>query len=429
MKVLWLAELKISIRVLAHRQNPITILKKDSLSMSKPIRICFLADRHDLYDDRIYWKMAVPLVKKGFQVYYVLIGKKTASGTTSEGVHFKVFKLKTFSKNRFLNFLIKRLNPDNNYRAMLKEAEAIQADIYHFHDLWINRIGPKLKRLGHKPVVFYDAREPYAADYLSYVETPFSFLLQFFASRLDRWEKKQAKKYDLVIANEHIVQQNFAKVIGEERSVVLYNYTDLMDEAQPLEMSKKKYDLIYCGAVTRLRGAFDILNAVNMIKEELPNIKVLFLGNYFPVSLKEELQGFINQHNLNDLVELKDAVPYKEVAQYYRLSKIGLVLLQKVKTFEISMPIKIFEYMAFGLPVIGSDFGHMKAYIQKDICGIAVPPDDSRAVADAILSLMQNDDLYQYYSDNGRQASLTKYKWEFEFNKLLLYYNKALDDR
>ena len=410
-------------------QNPIIILKRDSLTMSKPIRICFLADRHDLYDDRIYWKMAVPLVKKGFEVHYVLIGKKTASGTTSEGIHFKVLKLKTFSRNRFINFLIKRLNPDNNYGIMLREAELIQADIYHFHDLWINRIGPKLKKFTHKPVVFYDAREPYAADYLSYVKTPFPFLLQLFASKLDRWEKRQAKNYDLVIANELTVQQNFAKVIGEERSVVLYNYTDLIDKTEPVPINEKIYDLIYCGAVTRLRGAFEIVKAVNMVKEELPNIKVLFLGNYFPISFKDELQTFINKNNLNDLVELKDAVPYKEVAHYYSLSKIGLVLLQRVKTFEISMPIKIFEYMAFGLPVIGSNFGHMKAYIQKDSCGITVPPDNSRAIADAILSLMKNDDLYQFYSNNGRQASLTKYKWEFEFNKLLLYYKKALDDR
>lgn len=410
-------------------QNPITILKRDSSTMPNPTRICFLADRHDLYDDRIYWKMAVPLVKKGFQVHYVLIGSKAESGTTSEGVHFKMLKLKTFSENRFLNFFIKRLNPDNNYSLMLREARSIHADIYHFHDLWINRIGPKLKQFSHKPVVFYDAREPYAEDYLSYVTSPFPFLIQLFAWWVNQWEKKQAKKYDLVIANELTVQQNFAQVIGEERSVVLYNYTDLMDETDPVPFNEKTYDLIYCGAVTRLRGAFDIMKAVNSLKEVLPKIKVLLMGNYYPLSLKDELQDFIDKNNLNDLVELKNAVPYKEVAQYYHLSKIGLVLLQKVKTFEISMPIKIFEYMAFGLPIIGSDFGHMRDYIQKEKCGITVAPDDTKAIADAILLLMTNHDLYNKYSENGRRAALTKYKWEFEFNKLLAYYKKALDER
>ena len=74
--------------------------------MSRPTRICFLADRHSLFDDRIYWKMAVPLVKRGFSVHYLLIGKEAKTGTTDEGVQFKIFKLKTFVQNRFLNFII-----------------------------------------------------------------------------------------------------------------------------------------------------------------------------------------------------------------------------------------------------------------------------------------------------------------------------------
>ena len=123
-----------------------------------------------------------------------------------------------------------------------------------------------------------------------------------------------------------------------------------------------------------------------------------------------------------------DAVPYKEVARYYELSKVGLVLLQRVKTFEISMPIKIFEYMAFGLPIIGSDFGHMKDYIEKESCGITVAPNDTKAIADAALRILNDKDLYMIYSENGKRAAHNKYRWELEFNKLLQFYNKALDE-
>jgi len=397
--------------------------------MFKNRSICFMADRHALYDDRIYWKMAVPLVKKGFLVHYVLIGEVDESGITTEGVHFKIFKVKTFSKNRSLNFILKRLNPNNNYRLMLNEAKAIRADIYHFHDLWINRVGPKLKNLDHKPAVFYDAREPHAEDYRSYVKTSFPFLINLFASWLDDWEKNRAKEYDLVIANEINVQQNFAKVIGQKRSVVLYNYVDMMHENTSIPYDEKIYDLIYCGAVTELRGAFEILKAVKRIKETLPQIKVLLMGKYYPLSIKEDLQDYINKNNLSNHIELRDAVPYKEVARYYQLSKVGLVLWKKVKTFEMCMPIKVFEYMAFGLPIIGSDFGHIKDYIKKDSCGITVSPEDTQSIASAILLLLKDHDLYQKYSENGLRASLIKYRWELEFDKLLEYYKKALDDR
>ena len=397
--------------------------------MSKPIRICFLADRHGLFDDRIYWKMAVPLVKRGYAVHYLLMGGEAASGTTDEGIHFKILKLKTFARNRFLNFLLKRLNPRNNYQIMFEEAKRLEADIYHFHDLWINRIAVQLKNLHHHPVVFYDAREPYAEDYMSYVKTPFRFLLSIFASWINSWEKKQSKNYDLIIANENIVQQNFAKVVGEEKAVVLYNYTDLAADHQEVPLIEKKYDLIYTGAITALRGAFEIVKAVKKVREEIPEIKALFLGNCYPPEFKERLRSFIDSHNLSHHIELAEAVPYRQVAHYYQLSKIGLVLLQRVKTFEISMPIKLFEYMAHGLPVIGSDFGHMKTYIQNDDCGIAVDPKDTEAIAKAVVDLLTNHELYARYSDNGKRASREKYRWEMEFEKLMSYYNKALNAR
>lgn len=397
--------------------------------MTKAIRICFMADRHHLYDDRIYWKMAVPLIERGFEVHYLLIGDKNDAGLTSEGVHFKMFKVKTFSTNRFLNFALKRLNRQNNYKLLYKEAALLKADIYHFHDLWLNRIGPQLKRLPHKPVIFYDAREPYQQDYISYVKSSVPFMIKLFAAYVNRWEKKQAKHYDLVIANEAIVQEHFAKAIGADRSVVLYNYSDQLDRYDPVPFNRKKYDLIYSGAITELRGAYEMLTAVEKMRLTLPSVRALLIGNYYPASLQNELQRYIEEHDLKDQVELKNAVPYEQMATYYNTSKIGMVLLHPVKTFEISMPIKLFEYMAFGLPVIGSDFGHIEAFIREDQCGFSVPPFDTDAIAKAAIRILTDIDLYKSFSENGRKISCEKYRWDKEFEKLLSYYKNALDAR
>ena len=392
----------------------------------KPV-ICYLADRHDLYDDRIYWKMAVPMLKQGFQVHYLLIGNRNDQGVTEEGVIYKIFKVKTFSSNRLINFILKRLNPNNNYKLLFKEAKLLDAAIYHFHDLWINRIGPKLKRLGHKPVVIYDAREPYAQDYVSYINMKLPYVISAFATWVDYWEKKQAVIYDLVIANEATVQKNFAKKIGEDKSIVLYNYSDMMNLTKDIPLREREYDLIYSGAITELRGAIEMIKAVKIAKKQLPEIKAIFLGKYYPSLLKDQMRALLIKEGLLDNVELHKAVPYSEVANFYNKSKIGLVLLQKVKTFEVSMPIKVFEYMTFGLPIIGSDFGHMKAYIEKDACGIAVAPNDSKAISSAIVKILKDKELYFNYSKNGMAVAKSKYRWELEFEKLLNQYKTKLD--
>lgn len=399
--------------------------------MSESFKICFLADRHSLYDDRIYWKMAVPLKEMGHEVHYVLIGKDTKSGVTKEGIAYQMFKLKTFSKNRYLNFVLKRLNPNDNYKKLFRAAMDLEADIYHFHDLWINRIGKKLKNLKHRPVVFYDAREPYAEDYTSYMKTwpGFGFLIRLFASLVDRWEKKKAKHYDLVIANEETVREHFARNIGKERTAVLYNYSNLYPDDQAVSFEDKKYDLIYCGGISELRGAYMILKALKKARTHKKDIQLAFLGNYYPPGLKQEMHAYLEKNDLTQNVHLLDAVPYRQVADYYEQSKIGLVLLQQVKTFEVSLPIKIFEYMMFGLPVIGSDFGHIKKYISMDRCGVLVAPDDADQIAKAMTELLSDRQLYNEYSENGRKAAISKYRWDLELKKLIDHYKRALDER
>jgi glycosyltransferase involved in cell wall biosynthesis len=395
------------------------------------MRICFLADKHDLFDDRIYWKMAVPLVQRGFEVHYLLVGENNEKGISNEGVNYEILKIKTFSKNRYLNFFIKRINPDNNYKSMLIKASLIKADIYHFHDLWINRIGKKLKNLSHSPVVFYDAREPYAEDYKSYSKSKgvFKIGINLFAYFIDIWEKKCSKYYDLVISNEKVVRDNFRRVIGVSRAEVLFNYTDIYRDYENNSFENKKYDVIYCGGITEQRGVFKILESICLVKLTIPNIKVLIIGKFASKELRENLEKYISKNNLNLNLELKSQVNYSEISKYYNQSRIGIVTLFPIKTFKICMPIKVFEYMAFGLPIVGSDFGPIKKFVEADNCGILVNPLDVRMISEAIIKLLRNKKLYSLYSDNGRKATLEKYKWEFEFERLLEFYTIALKNR
>lgn len=392
------------------------------------IKICFLADKHNLYDDRIYWKMAVPLKKRGYEVHYLLIHNEEKKGITKEGIHYEVLKIKTFSKNKYLNFILKNLDINNNYKVLYEKAKDLEADIYHFHDLWINKIGVKLKKLKHNPGVFYDAREPYAEEYLTYTNATGLFKKGevIFAKQIDKWEKKKAKHYDLVISNEEIVCDKFRRAIGNDKAEVLFNYTDNYHLYEGRSLDEKEYDFIYCGGITELRGAFIILEATIIAKKLFPNIKVVFIGRYSPENLRIKMQDFIDENDLKKNVTLKTFVNYSEISGFYNKSKIGFITPLPEITFKITMFIKIFEYMAFGLPMIGSDFGRIKEYVEKDNCGILIDPEKPIEISNAMCKLLSDESLYNMYSENGRLATLKKYKWDFELEKLVNYYNKAL---
>lgn len=378
-----------------------------------------LADKHSLFDDRIYHKMALSLLKFGYEVHFVLIGESDTSGITDDGVYYHYVSQKTFSKNRFLNFLIKTIK-NSPSKELYNKAVDVNADIYHFHDLWINKFAAKLKDLPNNPKVIYDVHEPFSANYRDYHSSIGAYLFSFYVGF---WEKRKAKKYDCIITTEENVKSFFEAKSKHKNVQIVYNYTNL--EKFNFD-TKKEYDLMYCGGITELRGAMKILEAIRLIKKQYPAVKMLFLGSFFPKGLKAKMISYIEEFNLGDNVILKGNVPYTDVQKYYDKSKLGLGVFLPIETHKIILQIKIFEYMAMGLPIVGSNFGHISKIIKNERVGELIDPIKPDSIAEGVLSILLDENKYQKYSMNGQTAVSEKYNWGIMENKLIEIYTNLL---
>jgi glycosyltransferase involved in cell wall biosynthesis len=386
-------------------------------------KICFLADSHSLHDDRIYWKEACSLARAGYEVFYVLAGIHNDSGTTAEGIQYKIVQ-RDLSSNRYLNYLLKRMSPKGLYRQLFKKAATTKADVFHLHDLKVLRLVRGLKELPNKPKVIYDVHEPYPENILDYDHRsglPF-FLRRHYARLIKKWERRKAAMCDLIITTEENLQHRFQDYFPEKTVEVIYNFTNLDHPVSENESRIKEFDAIYTGGITQLRGAFHILKAMVILREKIPGFRMLFLGTWFPEKLKGEMADFIAAQGLEANVELKDAVPYHEVVAYYQKSKIGMGIFLPIPTHRIILQIKIFEYMNFGLPIIGSNFGHIRNIIDKHQCGITVDPESPEEIAAGLIKLSTDAVFYKTCSEQGRQAAGTLYRWEQMEHKLIDIY-------
>jgi glycosyltransferase involved in cell wall biosynthesis len=391
--------------------------------------VCFLADTHSFFDDRVYWKEAISLKNKGYKVYYVFAGTKNESGITDEGIFYIMIKSTILQRKWYLNIPIKKLMIRGFYQRMLEKAASTKANVYHIHDLKVNKIGKKLKSLPQKPKIIYDVHEPYAENILDYFETKgiFSLLKMIYASCIKRWEMKNAKHYDFIITTEENVRDRFRQHLPKDKVDIIYNYTNLQDARKNVDFEKKEYDAIYCGGITKFRGAWQILEAAKIAKETKSNLKVLFLGSWFPKELKNEMLKYIQENDLSQNVILHDNVPYAQVSDFYNKSRIGLGIFLPIRTHKIILQIKIFEYMNFGLPIIGSNFGHINNYIKNDKVGISIDPENPKEIADALIILLSDKDMYRQCSKNGMKAIDEKYNWQVMDEKLLGIYGKLLE--
>jgi glycosyltransferase involved in cell wall biosynthesis len=113
-----------------------------------------------------------------------------------------------------------------------------------------------------------------------------------------------------------------------------------------------------------------------------------------------------------------------EVNELYGNSRAGIVIYQPAANHLEAQPIKLFEFMAAGLPVVASDFPLWREIVEGNQCGICVNPTDPEEVKVACLTLIDNPKMAQALGRNGKAAIDKQYNWKSEENKLVELYNQ-----
>ncbi len=393
--------------------------------------VCMISSLHGLYDDRIYWKEALSLKNHGYQVTHIGIGEEDMDFISVHGIRLISVRKNRYFRNPYLDILYCRLTfRPNIYRKILAVCNSLKADVYHFHDLQINKIGTELCKLPHKPKVVYDVHEDYAASYLSGYEDAgaLRIFVSIYTFFLRRWELSRAVAYDFIIAAYVAIENVFKSRISENKVKIIMNYTTL---SPVIDVSKtgRSIDALYCGLINKFRGAMEILAAAELLKKSMPGIRILFLGPIPDPELRKQMEHFINEKLLHENIILKDAIPYEELDHYFRISKIGLGIFMPTRIFFTAVQIKTFEYMVYGLPVVCSNFGNINKYIVENNCGIPVDPKSPVEIADAVYKLLNERTLYLEMAKNGIKAVRNKYHWKYEEEKLLEIYRVLLKDK
>ncbi len=385
------------------------------------VTVCMLSCRHSLLDDRIYKKEALTLAQNGYNVIHIGYGDENQDYYTNDGIRLiQVKRLKKGStiKSKFNAFRQSYLDD------LFKVAESVSAAIYHLHDVELCRIALKLKKLPWKPKIIYDAHEPFYENLLDYWvnrSLPQVFFVDIPALFA---EKKILKKADFLIATEKNVASRFRK--KNSNTEIIYNYSFFQPDKYVDGKERKEYDAIYCGSITESKGILNILNSIALAKRKGYDFKVVLVGDYNINPLtKQKIDDIIERENIGENIVFTGNLPIEDVAEYYKKSKVGLCIFPKNRVTPLILPIKLFEYPSFGLPMIGSDFGHIKEIIRSNNIGLTVNPFDIHEIVAALIDLVINDNYKNYFSTCINCVN-EKYLWDTQKPVLLSIYKNLM---
>lgn len=365
------------------------------------MKVCHLTSVHPVFDTRIFVKECSSLSAAGFQVTLIAPAERDE---LKNGVHIVAVKKKSARLQRMITTV----------NEVAKKANDLQADIYHIHDPELLRIGIQLRRHGYK--VIYDAHEDVPRQLLAKHYLP-SFSRKLIAAGFEKYENRAAAKFDSIITVTPLLEKRFKAINPHTWQVC--NFPSLQEfPAAATKWDDRKNEICYIGNITAIRGIREMIRSLEHCDT------TLHLGGLFsPTGLRDEVAAYKGWASVMELGFMNRT----QVKETLATCKAGLVLLHPAENYVDAYPVKMFEYMAAGIPVIASDFPFWKEIINKHQCGICVDPFNIQAIAEAINYLLHHDNVAQQMGTNGRKAIETTFNWEQEEKKLITIYQQLMN--
>jgi glycosyltransferase involved in cell wall biosynthesis len=295
------------------------------------------------------------------------------------------------------------------------KAVALDAQVYHLHDPELMPIGLRLKRLGKK--VVFDSHEDVPRQILGkpYLDPLSRNVLSRMASFYERYA---CARFDGVIAATPFIRDKF---LGVNACTVDINNFPVIGELEVAVPWPERYsEVCYVGDISANRGIREIVRACEYLHSP---VRLNLGGRFSEPAVEAEVKQMAGWARVNELGFLDRA----GVRQVLGRSIAGLVVLHPLVNYLDALPVKMFEYMAAGIPVIASDFPLWRGIIESAGCGLCVDPLAPEAIAAAIDYLIANPGIAQRMGECGRQAVLKTFNWSVEEEKFHRFYAGLVD--
>jgi glycosyltransferase involved in cell wall biosynthesis len=366
------------------------------------IRVCVLSSVHDALHQRVFHKVSRSLAHAGYVVSVIAIHPHA---TVVDGIR-----------------IIPLAQPPNRVSRLFRtgwqiyrKALAEHADIYHFHDPMLLGVGLLLRLHGKQ--VIYDAHE----------DLPKDMLQKYYLPRLVRrpmsWiaviiEALAAYILSGVVVMTPDVAERFARYTKRVYMVRNFAVPGEFPPIPNIPWEERDPAVIYLGALSRIRGIHELVEAIDLVPASL-NPKLRLLGPFYTPDLPAELEqlpGWARTEYLGVIAERE------RVGEQLNQVRAGLVTIYPLPQYLFAYPVKMFEYMAAGIPIIASDFRVYRQFIEKPQCGLLVDPLDPAAIAKAIEYILTHPEEAEAMGKNGRAAMENEFNWSHEEKTLLGLY-------
>ena len=387
------------------------------------MKICFVYQSDYPWDVRVE-KLIKSISGRGHQVFLVCRNmKRRTLREVSDGINMRrlpFLPAMPISINKIISIPF-YINPVWIFHIM-QCVRKDKCDVIIIRDLPLLLMGIVVAKLLRKQII-YDMAECYPNMYQSMLMLEnnkiVNFLLKnhYIASIVEFIAIHNVD--NIIVMIEESRERLLAKGVDQDKILIIKNTPSIKDQLGKSKKyeEKKTLRLLYVGFVTRLRGIEFAIEGLNYYYNHIvSDIRVEFNVIGIGPALGY-LEGLINKYKLDKYVNLLGWCSHGVVEEFYKDSDVGVLTYPQCSHWNSTIPNKLFDYMAMGMPIIASEVKPIKRIIDDVGCGVTINPDNPKTFSTCLLKMLDCDYRNQL-GIRGIEAIKNKYNWENDIKKL-----------
>ncbi|WP_430494465.1 glycosyltransferase family 4 protein [Rossellomorea marisflavi] len=186
---------------------------------------------------------------------------------------------------------------------------------------------------------------------------------------------------------------------------------------KPIKIFDKGITIGFVGSVIEWQGLDILINSVAKLKSQGIMVKVCIVGD------GPALQDLISLSKALDIesqVSFVGRVGFSQIPSYilgFDLGFSGQVNMKKSKMYH--SPLKLYEYMSMGIPVLATSFDDAKSTIRNGYNGYLVNPGDEQSLITGLKNSIMNIDNLKLNSEKSRSEIVNNHSWESKMKKVI----------
>jgi len=304
--------------------------------------------------------------------------------------------------------------------ALFPQLNRLKPDLVHCHDFDTLPAGLIWGRLNNKPVI-YDAHEYYA----DLVKPRLHNMIGSVIYHLLRFSEKLCVRLaNGVITVDEILGAFFRQL--NPRVIIVGHYPALQSFQTPSHVFTGDHlTLIYIGRLSTDRGLCIYLDILRHLLDKGIPARLILAGTFTPT--KEGEDFWRSAHGQEKYIDWMGWITYEQIPGLLRSADVGLVILKPEPRYVAALPVKLFEYMAAGLPVLASNFPAVASVVKQVNCGALVDPEeDPVLIAEIIQKWWANPEVPRSMGREGFRAIRQRYNWDIIAEQIDHLYQEVL---